>query len=303
MAALRRVARVKLPAHRAGPIHSLVAARVLDSTFWLQFVPSARCSSKAAPSGTAKTEPSGASAPPSTDGATEKSQWVKAIDPANGLPFWYNKVTMEHRDKEPEFAKYDDLKDSETPADVKLVRGTDGRMWESWVMLWAQVRPLAAVTCCAPSAGTAHSHHTTSRTGSTAPAGRRRGRTPKSPLQMPWTSMMASLARPGSQSEPSSALEAAMMPPTSSHQHLPQASPSRSAKVTRRHMKHHHHRASHLASSPQTLVLPTPLSRARNDAPTPQVVNARPLYGNSNGRANQRDVTQIQVIPSFIFMP
>ncbi|CAE7867096.1 unnamed protein product [Symbiodinium sp. KB8] len=132
MAALRRVARVKLPAHKTGHFHNLVAARVLDSTFWLQSVPSARCSSNAAPSGTAKTEPSGAVKPPSTESTTEKSQWVKAIDPANGLPFWYNKVTMEHRDKEPEFAKYDELKDSETPADVKLVRGTDGRMWESY---------------------------------------------------------------------------------------------------------------------------------------------------------------------------
>ena len=60
-----------------------------------------------------------------------RADWVKSMDPANGLPFWYNKVTMEHRDTEPAFAKYDELVDTEAPSDVQLARGTDGRMWEA----------------------------------------------------------------------------------------------------------------------------------------------------------------------------
>ena len=58
-------------------------------------------------------------------------RWVEAIDPATGFTFWYNERTMEHRDAKPIEYDYQSFKDKPVDAKVKLVRGQDGRMWET----------------------------------------------------------------------------------------------------------------------------------------------------------------------------
>ncbi len=61
----------------------------------------------------------------------EVGRWVEAIDPATGFTFWYNEHTMEHRDTRPVEYNYQSFQDKPVDADVKLVRGLDGRMWET----------------------------------------------------------------------------------------------------------------------------------------------------------------------------
>ena len=58
-------------------------------------------------------------------------RWVEAIDPATGFTFWYNEHTMEHRDKRPVEYNYQSFQDKPVDSKVKLVRGLDGRMWET----------------------------------------------------------------------------------------------------------------------------------------------------------------------------
>ena len=58
-------------------------------------------------------------------------RWIEAIDPATGFTFWYNEQTMEHRDKRPVEYNYQSFQDKPVDSKVKLVRGLDGRMWET----------------------------------------------------------------------------------------------------------------------------------------------------------------------------
>jgi len=63
--------------------------------------------------------------------ASGHGRWIEAIDPATGFTFWYNELTMEHRDKRPVEYNYQSFQDKPVDSNVKLVRGLDGRMWET----------------------------------------------------------------------------------------------------------------------------------------------------------------------------
>lgn len=63
--------------------------------------------------------------------ASAPGPWVERLDPATGLPFWYNLQSGESRDARPQEAKYQE-QGERAPEHVQVITGLDGRQWERY---------------------------------------------------------------------------------------------------------------------------------------------------------------------------